>query len=73
MNNNSKAAAKRTQVVYSEPRKLLVSSKTLPNGQRVNTYRKNKNAKPIKFIVHPTIPARNGKPAWNCFKANKNR
>lgn len=57
MNNNSKAAAKRTQVVYSQPRRILVGTKTkltkAGDEITVNRYKKNPNAKPIKTILHP--------------------
>ncbi len=56
MNNNSKAAAKRTQVVYSEPRRILVGTKKKVTKAGVtiitNQYRNNPNAKPIRTIIH---------------------
>ena len=77
MNNNSKAAAKRTQVVYSEPRRKLVSSitKTRKDGTTyiVNRYKDNPNAKPIKTIVHATISADKENKGFNCFNRFKNR
>lgn len=60
MRNNSKAAAKRTQVVMSEKSKIFVSKKTVKtkSGKKitVNVYKANKNAKPIKTILHPLPP-----------------
>ena len=60
MKNNSKAAAKRTQVVMSEKSKVFVSKKTVKtkSGKKitVNVYKANKNAKPIKTILHPLPP-----------------
>lgn len=60
MKNNSKAAAKRTQVVMSEKSKIFVSKKTVTTkaGKKitVNVYKKNKNAKPLKTILHPLPP-----------------
>jgi len=60
MKNNSKAAAKRTQVVMSEKSKIFVSKKTVKtkSGKKitVNVYKANKNAKPIKTILHPLPP-----------------
>lgn len=57
MKNNSKAAAKRTQVVYSEPQFIKVGSreKICKSGKviTINRYKKNLNAKPIKTIFHP--------------------
>ena len=55
MKNNSKAAAKRTQVVYSEPRKIKIGSKIV-KGVEINIYKRNKNAKPIKTVLHPLPP-----------------
>ncbi len=75
--NNSKAAAKRTQVVYSEPRKTLVGTKTktCKSGEviTVNVYRRNKNAKPIKSIVHPLIPGDASTKPFNQFNRFKKR
>jgi hypothetical protein len=60
MKNNSKAAAKRTQVVMSEKSKIFVSTKTVTTkaGKKitVNVYKRNKNAKPLKTILHPLPP-----------------
>ncbi len=59
MNNNSKAAAKRTQIVYSEPQRLLVSSRVITDKhgkeQKINKYRNNPNAIPVKTIIHPLV------------------
>lgn len=77
MGNNSKAAAKRTQVVYSKPRKSLVGTKTKTCKSEkvitVNVYRRNPNAKPIRVIQHATIPGDEKRVAFNQFKRFKNR
>lgn len=77
MNNNSKAAAKRTQIVYSEPQFVLVGNKekTCQSGKviTVNRYRKNPNAKPIRTIQHATIPGDTKRKAFNVFNRFKNR
>ena len=77
MRNNSKAAAKRTQVVYSEPRKSLVGTKTktCKSGKviTVNVYKKNLNAKPIRVIQHAKIPGDEKRAAFNQFNKLKNR
>lgn len=60
MNNNSKAAAKRTQIVMSEKSRTFVTKKTVITKAgktiTVNVYKKNKNAKPIKTVLHPLPP-----------------
>jgi len=80
--NRSKAAAKRTQVVYSEPRRILVKTETRVSKKgveyTVNKYRDNPNAKPIKTILHPQIPFSvdqdgNVIKAFNGFKQHKHR
>jgi hypothetical protein len=62
MKNNSKAAAKRTQVVYSEPRKIKIGTKEVVSKKGiaavVGIYELNKNAKPIKTVLHPLPPQR---------------
>lgn len=77
MNNNSKAAAKRTQVVYSEPRKTLVGTRTKLTKAGVeitiNRYKRNPNAKPVKEIQHATIPPSLKSKAFNQFNRFKNR
>lgn len=77
MSNNSKAAAKRTQIVYSEPQYILVGSKEklCKSGKViiVNRYKKNPNAKPVKEILHALIPADGLRPSFNQFKRFKNR
>lgn len=77
MNNNSKAAAKRTQVVYSEPKRILVSSKikTTKSGVeiKINRYKDNPNAKFVKEIVHDTIPGDKYHKAFNQFNKFKRK
>jgi len=79
MNNNSNAAAKRKQIIYSEPQRVKVGTKTVTSKKGitsiVNIYKNNPNARPLKEIVHATIPA-GGKdklgnviPAWNGFSS----
>jgi hypothetical protein len=73
MSNNSKASAKRKQVIYSEPRRTFVKSEKRVSKKgveyTVNIYRKNINAKPIKEIVHNIIPGDEQTAAWNGFKS----
>lgn len=50
--NNRKNNQRAIQVVWSEPKKILVSSYTTKSGQVKNRYRTNPNAKVLKIIVH---------------------
>ena len=50
--NNRKNNQRTIQVVWSEPKKILVGSYTTKSGQVKNRYRTNPNAKVLKIIVH---------------------
>ena len=41
-----------TQVVMSEPSKVLVEKYNTKSGQEKNRYRKNLNSKHVKVIIH---------------------
>ena len=75
--NNSKAAAKRTQVVLSAPAYIKIGTKEVVSKkgvkQTVGIWRKNPLSKPIKEIVHATIPPDAERKAFNQFKRFKNR
>lgn len=77
MKNNSKAAAKRTQVVYDKPQwtKVGEREKLCKSGETVKTgvYKFNPDAKPIRTIVHPLIPGSEKHKAFNQFSKFKNR
>lgn len=50
--NNRKNNQKIVQVIWSEPKMILVGSYTTKSGQVKNRYRINPNAKAIKIITH---------------------
>lgn len=77
MNNNSKAAAKRTQVVLSAPAYIKIGTKEVVSKsgvkRTVGIWRKNQKSHPIKEIVHNTIPGTPKNKAFNQFKRFKKR
>jgi len=50
--NNRKNEQKSVQVIYSEPKIIMVGSYTTKSGQVKNRYRVNPNAKAVKIITH---------------------
>ena len=50
--NNRKFNRKQAQIVWSEPKRILVGSYTTKSGQVKNRYRINPNAKALKIIIH---------------------
>jgi len=77
INNNSKAAAKRTQIVRSEPEFVKIGTKKVTSKKglthEVGVYRRNKNSKPLKAIVHPLLPGDSKTKAFYQFNKFKNR
>ena len=52
-NHNSRKNDQRTiQVIWSEPKRILVGSYTTKSGQVKNRYKVNPNAKAVKIIIH---------------------
>ena len=50
--NNRKNNQRAIQVIWSEPRRILIGSYTTKSGQVKNRYRINPNAKALKIVVH---------------------
>ena len=50
--NNRKFNNKNAQIIWSEPKRILIGSYTTKSGQVKNRYKINSNAKPIKIIMH---------------------
>lgn len=50
--NNRKNEQKTIQVIWSEPKMIMVGSYTTKSGQVKNRYRINPNAKVVKVITH---------------------
>ncbi len=50
--NNRKNNQRTIQVIWSEPRRILIGSYTTKSGQVKNRYRINPNAKALKIVVH---------------------
>ena len=50
--NNCKNKKKTIQVIWSEPKMIMVGSYTTKSGQVKNRYRVNPNAKAVKVIIH---------------------
>ena len=50
--NNRKFNKKNAQIIWSEPKKILIGSYTTKSGQVKNRYKINSNAKPVKIIMH---------------------
>ena len=50
--NNRKNDRRTIQVIWSEPKRILVGSYTTKSGQVKNRYKVNPNAKAVKIIIH---------------------
>ena len=50
--NNRKNDQRTIQVIWSEPKRILVGSYTTKSGQVKNRYKVNPNAKAVKIIIH---------------------
>jgi len=50
--NNRNNEQRQFQVIWSEPKRILVGSYTTKSGQVKNRYRINPNAKLVKVIAH---------------------
>ena len=50
--NNRKNNQRAIQVIWSEPRRILIGSYTTKSGQVKNRYKVNPNAKAVKIIIH---------------------
>jgi hypothetical protein len=50
--NNRKNNQRTIQIIWSEPRKIMIGSYTTKSGQVKNRYRINPSAKVIKIITH---------------------
>ena len=50
--NNRKNNQRTIQVIWSEPKRILVGSYTTKSGQVKNRYKVNPNAKAVKIIIH---------------------
>ena len=50
--NNRKNNQRAIQVIWSEPRRILIGSYTTKSGQVKNRYRINPNAKALKIVVY---------------------
>lgn len=50
--NNRKNDQRTIQVIWSEPKRVLVGSYTTKSGQVKNRYKVNPNAKAVKIIIH---------------------
>ena len=50
--NNRKNDQRTIQVIWSEPKRILVGSYTTKSGQVKNRYKANPNAKAVKIIIH---------------------
>ena len=49
--NNRKNGQRTIQVIWSEPKRILVGSYTTKSGQVKNRYKVNPNAKAVKIII----------------------
>lgn len=50
--NNRKNNQKIIQIIWSEPKMIMVGSYTTKSGQVKNRYKVNPNAKAVKIITH---------------------